>query len=290
MVKKTVVSVVGMTAASLLLLSSISSTVHAAPGYWTSASGDILRNAYGQCWRTPGWTPENGVAECGDAPEAKPAEPAPAPTPAPAVDSDGDGVVDGEDSCPNTPAGAEVDSKGCELDSDGDGVVNSKDKCPNTPAGSNVDANGCVVDGDDDGDGIANSKDKCPNSAAGEKVDSTGCKLEENIVLKGVNFENNSDVLKPESTATLDDVASTLKRYPEMKVEVAGYTDSRGTVKHNQALSQKRAKAVVKYLGEQGVNTANLTAKGYGPDAPVADNNTAEGRAANRRVELHIQN
>lgn len=317
---------------SIVFLSSLSPVYAKNPGYWTTKSGEIIRNGFDQCWRTRYWTPEHAIAECEGI-----------------VDSDGDGIADDVDACPNTAVNIEVDSKGCELDSDGDGVVNSLDKCPQTAAGEKVDASGCklapldsdgdgIVDSqdrcpdtpqgvtvdaigcelDDDGDGIANSLDKCPttkagvqvnamgcepdgdsdgitdandncpNTAAGEKVDARGCKLEANIVLQGVNFETGSDDLTNASFATLNEVASTLKRYPDIKVEVAGYTDNTGSVRLNQALSQKRAQAVADYLISQGVLASNVTAKGYGPESPVADNNTAAGRAENRRVELNI--
>ncbi len=205
------------------------------------------------------------------------------------LDSDGDGVVDSKDRCSATPKGTDVDASGCKkqlVDSDGDGVADSQDRCPNTGPGLTVDAAGCELDSD--GDGVVDSKDRCTASASGEAVDASGCKLEENIVLKGVNFETNSDLLTGGSYSSLDEVAETLKRYPTMKVEVAGYTDSSGKVRYNQMLSQKRAEAVVSYLISKGVPAANLKAKGYGPASPIADNGTRAGRAINRRVELNI--
>ena len=97
-------------------------------------------------------------------------------------DDDNDGVLNSVDSCPATPAGDEVDSKGCTVivdgDDDNDGVLNSVDSCPTTPAGDKVDASGCTIDGDDDNDGVANSADACLATAAGEKVDATGCKID----------------------------------------------------------------------------------------------------------------
>ncbi len=188
-------------------------------------------------------------------PEAAPA-PAPAPVPAPVVDTDGDGVPDASDACAGTPVGAKVDERGCELDSDKDGVVDSKDQCPGT--------------------------------AAGVKVDTKGCKIPEVVNLHGVNFASGSDRLLPESLAILDEVAATLRKHPEMVVEVAGYTDNTGSRAFNERLSYRRAKAVRSYLITKGVAPANLIAKGYGPANPVASNSTPEGRAENRRVELHI--
>jgi OOP family OmpA-OmpF porin len=242
-------------------------------------------------------------------------------TPPPPPDSDGDGVSDTNDRCPNTPAGTRVGPDGCELDSDNDGVVNSKDRCPNTPAGARVDANGCKVvekdsDGDGvpdsrdacpdtprgakvdakgceldgDGDGVVNSKDRCPNTRAGARIDVYGCEIKEKIELPGVEFELNSDKLRPESTRILNDAAQTLKNNPDIRVEVAGHTDSTGAAAYNQSLSQKRAASVQAYLTARGVDGSRMTAKGYGEAEPIADNSTREGRQRNRRVELKVQN
>ena len=87
------------------------------------------------------------------------------------IDTDGDGVADMADQCPNTPAGAPVDSRGCELDSDGDGVVDSKDECPSTPRGDRVDAKGCTVKVDSDGEGVADGMAQCQNTTRGERDD-----------------------------------------------------------------------------------------------------------------------
>ena len=204
-------------------------------------------------------------------------------------DSDQDGVADANDSCPNTPAGAQVDAKGCQLvDSDKDGIYDNADRCANTPAGAKVDSKGCELDSD--GDTIVDRLDQCPNSAAGQKVDNKGCEIKDVISLKGVVFANNSDSLVGDSVAILDDAAEVLKRNSDLQIEVAGYTDNRGAQSYNVNLSQRRAEAVRKYLTEQGVAADRLSAKGYGPANPVADNQTSEGRALNRRVELRILN
>jgi OOP family OmpA-OmpF porin len=172
-----------------------------------------------------------------------------------AADSDNDGVPDTADQCPGTPSGAAVDAVGCELDADRDGVVDRLDRCPGTAAGVPVDAAGCA----------------------------------QPVVLKGVNFENNSARLTPASFAVLDEAAATLIKRGDVKVEVAGHTDSRGAAKLNQSLSQRRAEAVRAYLVSKGVPEASLSARGYGAEKPIADNRTASGRAANRRVELRTQ-
>ncbi len=214
----------------------------------------------------------------------QPPAPAPAAAPAP-LDSDHDGVTDDLDKCPGTPAGAKVDANGCELDSDGDGVVDRLDQCPDTPKGTPVNASGCPLDSD--GDGVLDTDDRCPNTPRGDRVDVHGCTLAGEIKLPGVTFETDSAVLQPQSEAVLNDAVATLKKYPELSVEVDGHTDNRGSASHNLALSQKRAEAVAAYLKDHGV-TNKLSAKGFGKTAPIADNKTEAGRLENRRVTLKI--
>lgn len=200
------------------------------------------------------------------------------------VDSDGDGVVDRLDECPGTAPGVTVNSVGCELDSDGDGVPNSRDKCPNTPKGVKVNADGCELDSD--GDGVVDSLDKCPNTPAGTPVDNSGCTLEQEYKLENVNFAFDSANLTPSSGAMLDEAVKILKRHSDLKVQIAGFTDSVGPDDYNQGLSQRRAQAVADYLIAHGANASNITVKGYGESEPVASNDTEAGRALNRRVEL----
>jgi OOP family OmpA-OmpF porin len=205
----------------------------------------------------------------------------------PPPDTDGDGVTDDLDRCPNTPAGTAVDSNGCPLpqDDDGDGVMNPDDKCPGTPAGKKVDATGCEIDGDDDGDGILNSVDQCPDSPKGTRVNNVGCPFDRTLLLQGVKFETNKDTLLPESIPILDNAIATLKRYPEVNIEVQGHTDSRGADAYNLDLSARRAATVLKYLTDGGV-TNQLTSRGFGETDPIASNDTDEGRQQNRRVVL----
>jgi outer membrane protein OmpA-like peptidoglycan-associated protein len=214
-------------------------------------------------------------------------------------DSDGDKVMNTDDRCPGTPAGEEVDASGCsasQRDSDGDKVKDNADKCPNTPAGESVDANGCSsTQLDDDKDGVPNAADACPGTEAGTAVDQRGCPAlfkgpERTVILKGVNFQFNRAILTPDSRDTLMEVAKSLAGSPDVHVEVAGYTDSQGNSAYNQRLSQRRAEAVEKFLVDNGVSPAQLTARGYGKSKPVAPNKTASGRAQNRRVELNRTN
>ncbi len=202
------------------------------------------------------------------------------------LDSDGDGVKDSKDECPGTPRGVAVGANGCPNDSDGDGVTDDKDQCPNTPAGEPVDANGCELD--DDGDGVVNRLDECPGTAAGVQVDIKGCEIKEEIRLEGVNFETNSDRLLPGAEAILNDAAATLGKNPTIRVEVAGHTDSDGAAEYNESLSSRRAQTVRDYLAVRGVAADRMTVRGYGEAQPIADNTTADGKAQNRRVVLRI--
>jgi outer membrane protein OmpA-like peptidoglycan-associated protein len=211
------------------------------------------------------------------------------------VDSDNDGVPDGIDTCPNTPAGATVDNKGCPTDSDNDGVPDGIDTCPNTPSGAIVDNKGCPMDSD--GDGVYDGIDKCPGTPPSTPVDPQGCPQKaaappaipqgkEPLVLQGVNFISGKATLTPSSAATLDNVAASMKQYPDVKVEIGGHTDSVGSDEMNQKLSEARAETVKQYLVSQGVSASRLTTRGYGESKPIGDNSTPEGRAMNRRIEL----
>jgi outer membrane protein OmpA-like peptidoglycan-associated protein len=116
--------------------------------------------------------------------------------------------------------------------------------------------------------------------------DVTAIKVGESLVLPGVNFEVNKTVLTPGAKITLDAVALTLIEHSDVELLIEGHTDISGTHKHNMTLSDGRAKAVKTYLQSKGIDAARLTTIGYGPDKPVADNKTKEGKAKNRRIEF----
>ena len=243
------------------------------------------------------------------------------------IDSDGDGVADYLDMCPETPEAAwgKVDSVGCPIDSDGDGVPDYLDECPDTPeaAWATVDERGCPIDSD--GDGVPDYKDECPNTpleAAG-KVDEKGCELDSdgdgvpdyldecpyvigvaankgcpevkrevrnllNKAMKGIEFESGKAAIKKKSYDMLDLIAEIFIENSSYIVEVQGHTDNTGKYEQNVKISQQRAEAVMNYLIEKGVPAERLSAVGYGPDVPIADNKTKAGRAKNRRVEFKI--
>lgn len=107
------------------------------------------------------------------------------------------------------------------------------------------------------------------------------------IRLHGVTFATNSAELIPESFGVLNTTAASLQPYPNLVLEVRGYTDSRGSAAYNLKLSQRRAESVMNYLQQHGVSN-QISAKGYGKEDPIADNSTKDGQLANRRVTLHV--
>lgn len=195
------------------------------------------------------------------------------------ADSDGDGVPDGSDTCPETAAGTAVNEQGCPatVDADGDGVADDKDTCPETAAGTAVDESGCPpkVEG-------------CRAPMPGEPINLEGCATGESVVLKGVNFEVNSSRLTANAKAILNQVADSLAASPGMKVEIGGHTDAQGSDAFNLKLSERRAQAVHDYLVARGIDSARLSAKGYGESQPIDTNETPEGRELNRRVEMKV--
>lgn len=216
-------------------------------------------------WGTPDWRVFAGVQVAiprKAAPPPPAEEPAPAPKPAPPPDSDGDGILDRDDRCPKE-AGPRA-NRGCpDKDRDGDGVVDRLDECPD----------------------LAGPKDNrgCPPKGAA-KLEGDRITLAETVY-----FDTDRATIQARSNSLLDNVASIMKAHPELgRVRVEGHTDSRGNRAYNVGLSQRRAAAVVKALVERGVAASRLESAGFGPDRPVADNGTEEGRARNRRVELRV--
>lgn len=142
--------------------------------------------------------------------------------------------------------------------------------------------------GDQDKDGVLDNVDKCPDTPPGVAVDAYGCTRKGSITLEGVTFELNSARLTPDSRTVLDPVATDLKKYPRLKIELQGHTDSSGADAYNLKLSQQRADAVRTYLVDQGVPDTQLVSRGYGESQPIEDNKTEAGRSLNRRVVMSV--
>lgn len=104
----------------------------------------------------------------------------------------------------------------------------------------------------------------------------------------GVTFPVDSFAIQPGFRSTLDQVANSLNQYPNSLIDVYGHTDSTGSADYNQTLSERRAKAVADYLSSRGVSSARIRWQGFGESQPIASNDTEEGRAKNRRVEIKI--
>jgi len=212
------------------------------------------------------------------------------------VDSDGDGVADYQDNCPDTPAGARVNSQGCPQDGDGDGVFDGLDRCPNTPSGAEVDENGCHIDSD--GDGVPDGIDRCPNTPRGTEVDRNGCPVPEpepepepmTYTFQDVNFEFDSARLTEAGQGRLSEIGNTLASIDHVAIAVEGHTDNIGAEAYNMTLSLRRAEAVRNFLVENfsQLTASQFTVKDFGETQPIADNDTAEGRQMNRRVEIKV--
>lgn len=148
-----------------------------------------------------------------------------------------------------------------------------------------------VPPADSDRDGIPDSHDRCPDTLAGVKVDGFGCAVEtrQTVELRDVTFEFNSAALTANGRSVLEPAVKFLLNQPQLKAEIAGHTDSVGSEAYNLKLSRQRAESVRAYLVSRGVSSTQLSAAGYGESQPVASNQTDEGRARNRRVELAIE-
>lgn len=124
-------------------------------------------------------------------------------------------------------------------------------------------------------------------AGTGAEVERQGDQLLVNMPSQ-ITFDTDKTNIKPEFNYALDQVASTFNKYPQSYIDVVGHTDSQGSDAYNQGLSERRAASVSNALANRGVNAARLAQFGMGETQPVATNDTAEGRAANRRVELRI--
>ncbi|HZF55082.1 MAG TPA: OmpA family protein [Polyangiaceae bacterium] len=236
---------------------------------------------------------------CPDVPGVTSKEPSKNGCPLP-KDTDGDSFLDPVDACPEVAgvASPEPSKNGCPppKDTDGDGVIDEQDACVEIPGVRTPSpaTNGCP--GDTDGDGFRDDKDACPTEkgVANDDPAKNGCPAvqltqAEIVINQQVQFDTNLATIKEVSFGLLDEVARIIKEHPEVaRVEVQGHTDTEGARAHNLLLSQRRADSVRKALIKRGVDFQRLDSKGYGPDVPIADNATPEGRSKNRRVQFKI--
>jgi outer membrane protein OmpA-like peptidoglycan-associated protein len=204
----------------------------------------------------------------------------------PIPDTDKDGINDEQDKCPTTPGLAKYN--GCPIpDTDNDGVNDEQDKCP-TVAGL-AKYQGCPPP-DRDGDGVIDEEDKCPDVAG--PASNGGCPALESTKFNAsmVQFNTGTATLTPSAQKGLNEAAVLLNdpKYAPLKVSIEGHTDNVGKPASNKTLSEKRAAAVKAYLVKKGVSADRLSSSGFGDTAPIADNKTKAGKAANRRVEFKV--
>ncbi|WP_147652151.1 OmpA family protein [Vulcaniibacterium gelatinicum] len=173
------------------------------------------------------------------------------------------------------------------------GVVIPLGPEPTAPVAPAPVAPSCA-DLDDDRDGVNNCDDKCPGSQPGQTIGPDGCPVPVSIDLKGVNFDFDKSELRPDAIAILNEAIEILKRYPDLRVEVAGHTDECGSDEYNQGLSERRARAVYDYLTSNGIDAARLAGpNGYGESRPLESLGDAFPGCkseTNRRTELNAQN
>ena len=204
-------------------------------------------------------------------------------------DRDGDGINDDKDECPDEAGLAE--NNGCPFrDTDKDGIKDKDDKCPDQ-AGP-IENGGCPY-ADTDGDGIIDLEDKCPNTPGVKE--NFGCPAiakEEQAVIQAafdnLEFATGKAIIRNTSFASLDALAELLKNKKEYNLLIEGHTDNVGKRESNLTLSKNRANAVKTYLMKKGVSEKKLKTLWFGPDKPIGDNKTDEGRQKNRRVEMTI--
>jgi outer membrane protein OmpA-like peptidoglycan-associated protein len=228
------------------------------------------------------------------------------PPPVRKKDTDKDGIPDDQDACPLKPGVPKY--HGCPVpDTDHDGIDDDHDSCRTVPGVARY--HGCPIP-DRDGDGVNDEEDACPDSAG--PVSNHGCPLPPppvvviappvapaltirpedsaaiDYIAHNVLFNSGSDQFRDSSYAALDTLAARLLAHPEWHLTIEGHTDGSGPAAKNMLLSQNRAGAIRGYLEKKGISENRITATGYGSTRPVADNRTAAGRAANRRVEFKL--
>jgi outer membrane protein OmpA-like peptidoglycan-associated protein len=207
----------------------------------------------------------------------------------PITDSDNDGLLDKDDDCPTLKGPKE--NKGCPYaDTDKDGLLDKEDACPTIKGPK--DNKGCPFS-DSDNDGVFDKEDECPQTPG--PVSNKGCPIidkEDANTLKtaynNLEFATGKSIILNDSKAALNELAETLKKKPNWNLEITGHTDNVGEEATNLELSKKRAEALKNYLVSKGIDANRLKVLYVGETQPIGDNNTADGRGKNRRVEMKI--
>ena len=201
-------------------------------------------------------------------------------------DRDEDTVQDATDACPDVPG--LVDLKGCP-DADGDGIIDGEDRC-REQAGP-LEHKGCP---DFDGDTLADPDDRCPKIPGDAAYQGCPPPPPAEVVKKftgimyGITFEKDSAIIRPMSFPILDEAVNVLDTYSALLLLVEGHTSSEGERGHNMALSKDRANAVKAYIVGRGIDASRIETAGYGPDRPIASNDSEQDRGKNRRIEFKI--
>ena len=203
------------------------------------------------------------------------------------LDKDNDGVADVEDDCPTLPGKKTM--KGCP-DSDADGIYDNIDQCPQDSG--LVRYKGCPIP-DRDNDGFNDEIDACPDETFEAN---NGCpfikkeiRQKVDLAAKGIYFKSNSAIIDSTSFKNLDEIAAIMLSQEPFILDIEGHTDNKGSEKLNLELSQKRADACRDYLVQKGISSSRIESIGYGDIKPIADNETEEGRAKNRRTEFVLK-
>ncbi len=185
------------------------------------------------------------------------------------ADTDGDGLKDGDEV--NT-----YKTNPLNTDTDGDGLNDNDEVVKYRTDPNKTDTDGGTVD-----DGVEVNRGTDPTNADDDVV-----KIGVPIVLDGITFASGKYEITPESESVLQKSLKTMQTYPDMVVEIAGYTDNVGSASNNQVLSQNRAASVKDWLVSHGIDGSRIIAKGFGEENPIAPNDTPDNKRKNRRIEF----
>jgi OOP family OmpA-OmpF porin len=182
------------------------------------------------------------------------------------------------------------------VDSDNDGVIDSQDVCLGSRAGAEVDVRGCARPADTDADGVPDVTDQCPRTFdRSRKVDAVGCYQQETVVVpkkieKTFYFDFDSSVIQAAHEAKAREIAAFLKDGTQSTIELSGHADSIGSSEYNQTLSMDRARKIAELLTQKtGIKAAVISTRAFGETMPELEGEGANVRAKNRRVQATVR-